>query len=110
MSVKRGVELGALQTQVLWLLGKKPSHGYELMKELNAIKKTKVTQGTLYPLLAKLEAAGFVKGERKGARNKRVYSLTPKGKAVMRESCAEFVKLFSGIISDFKCTSCGCSE
>ena len=106
MSVRRGVELGALQMQVLWLLGKKPGHGYELMKELNAIKKTKVTQGTLYPLLAKLAAAGFVKGERKGSRNKRVYSLTPKGKAVKRESCGEFVKLFSGIISDFRCGAC----
>ena len=110
MSVKRGVELGMLQMQVLWLLGKKPAYGYEMMRELNAIKKTKVTQGTLYPLLVKLAAAGFVKGERKGARNKRVYSLTPKGRAVMRQSCAEFVGNFSGIISDFKCTSCGCSK
>lgn len=106
MSANRNVDLGVLQMQVLWLLSKKPSHGYSLMAELNRIKKTRITQGTLYPVLAKLEALRLVKGKKGGARGKKVYRLTPEGKKVLLRNCAEFCAVFGGIIADFYCASC----
>lgn len=117
MSVKRTKRLGresdvgALQMQLLWLLSKKPAHGYELMKTLNAIKKTKVTQSTLYPALSALEKKGLVQsGKASGARGKKVYSLTGSGKRVMKQNCAEFVGIFKGIIADFYCPLCNCKR
>ena len=45
----------------LLLLSEKPKHGYELMKSLDAIKSTKITQGTLYPALQRLEELNLIK-------------------------------------------------
>lgn len=109
MSVDRtiGVDLGDLQMQILWFLGKKPAHGYELMKRLSEIKKTRITQGTLYPTVAKLEEMDLIRARKRGARGKKVFSLTPKGKRVMERNCAEFCKIFGGIFVDFYCCGCG---
>jgi len=109
MSVKRHkdkseLELGLLQTQVLWLL-KNPTHGYELMKKLNVLKKTKITQGTLYPTLQRLDELELITSKMRG--RKRVYHLTPDGKRVMRDSCLDFCKTFHGIFEDFVCEKCG---
>lgn len=98
--------LGVLEMQTLWLIGKGPSHGYELMKGLGKIKRTKITQGTLYPLLAKLKKKKLVKAGEATARGKITYSLTTEGKKVMRRNCGEFVEIFTGIIRDFRCSSC----
>ena len=105
MSRDSNINLGLTQTQMLWLIAKKPSHGYALMKELSRIKKTKVTQAMVYPALNKLVKAGLVKA-RHGERGKKVYELTAKGKKVTRETCREFVEMFSGIFTDFMCRKC----
>ena len=101
---KSEIELGMLQMQVLWLLSRKPSHGYMLMKDLNGLKKTKVTQGTLYPTMQRLEDLGLVKGDEQ--KRKIVYHLTPRGKKVMTDACRDFSRTFFGIFNDFVCHSC----
>lgn len=106
MSVYRTIELGLLQMQVLWILSKQPLHGYKLMELLNGIKRTKVTQGTLYPVLAKLEALRFIKAGKEGARGKKTYHLTVSGKRVAAQSCREFVSIYQSIFYDFCCSSC----
>ncbi len=104
---KRGfseIELGILQMQVLWLLSRKPTHGYEIMKVLSAIKKTKITQGTLYPTLQRLEERGLIKRHEEG--RKSVYSITLRGTKVMNDSCMDFSKTFFGIFQNFVCEKC----
>lgn len=98
------IELGLLQMQILWVLSRKPTHGYELMKMLNEMKKTKVTQGTLYPALRALEERGLIKGHEE--ERKQVYSITPKGSRVMIDSCMDFSKTFFGIFQSFVCEKC----
>lgn len=100
---KPELELGLLQMQILWLL-KRPSHGYALMKSLNALKRTKITQGTLYPALQRLEELGLIR--RKKVARKHVWHLTEKGKRTMKRSCAEFCVTFQGIFRDFICERC----
>ena len=58
------IDLGILQMQILWLLNRKDTHGYELMKNLNEIKNTKITQGTLYPALQRLEELNLIKSKK----------------------------------------------
>ena len=103
MSVGRNI--GILELQVLWLLSKEPRHGYALMKELDALKSTRITQGTLYPVLARLERKKLVKSRR--VSNKRVYSPTAEGRKVMKKNAKDLVSVFSGIIGDFYCSCCG---
>ena len=99
-------DLGMLQMQVLWLLERGPTHGYALMKKLNVIKKTKIGQGTLYPTLQKLEGNGYIEVKDTGARGRKIYDITTKGKTIMRRSCDDFVFVFSGIFDEYKCRHC----
>lgn len=98
------IELGLLQMQILWLLSRKSTHGYDIMKMLGKIKKTKVTQGTLYPTLQTLEKRGLIK--RHDEDRKTVYSITPKGTKVMNETCVDFSKTFFGIFQNYVCEKC----
>jgi PadR family transcriptional regulator, regulatory protein PadR len=70
---------------ILWLIAQKPKHGYELMSEIKRLTGRKLKPGTLYPLLYKLEADGFLVGEwiEKGKRDLRRYSLTSEGKVLL---------------------------
>ncbi|HLN88481.1 MAG TPA: PadR family transcriptional regulator, partial [Candidatus Binatia bacterium] len=55
---------GYIRMGVLILLNKKPSHGYEIMKEINSRTKGfwQPTAGGVYPILSDLEKSGFIKG------------------------------------------------
>jgi DNA-binding PadR family transcriptional regulator len=110
MSVKihknKDEDLGMLQMQVLWLLEKEPDHGYSLMKKLSEIKSTKIEQGTLYPLLQKLESNGYIEIKDTGTRGRKIYRITKNGRAVMRRSCEDFIFTFDNIIEDYKCKKC----
>lgn len=101
---KSEIELGLLQMQILWLL-KKPTHGYCLMKELNELKKTKITQGTLYPTLQRLEELRLISS--KIEQRRKIYRLTTKGKKIMKDACKDFCQTFHGIFHDFVCDKCG---
>lgn len=98
------IELGILQMQILWLVNRKPTHGYEIMKTLSEMKKTKITQGTLYPTLQRLEERGLIKRHEED--RKSVYSITPEGKRVMNDACLDFSKTFFGIFQNFVCEKC----
>lgn len=101
---KSEIELGMLQMQILWLLSRKSTHGYDMMKALSILKGTSITQGTLYPTLKRLEELELIKRDEKDRRI--IYYITAKGKRTMNESCLEFVKTFYGIFHDFACQSC----
>src|SRR3989338_2274105 len=98
------IELGLLQMQILWLLSRKSTHGYDIMKMLGEIKKTKVTQGTLYPTLQSLKKRALIK--RHDEDRKSVYSITLKGRKVMNETCLDFSRTFFGIFQNFVCEKC----
>jgi DNA-binding PadR family transcriptional regulator len=98
------IDLGLLQMQILWILSKKHMHGYLLMKELDELKKTKITQSTLYPALQKLEKMKLIKSKKK--ERTIVYHVTERGKKAMNNACKDFCRTFSGIIKDFVCGKC----
>jgi len=90
--------------QILWLLSRSSNYGYELMKKLSKIKNKKITQGTIYPTLNKLEKRGVIQSKFLG--NKKIYELTKKGKIVSKQICLEFTNTFEGIFKDFVCSKC----
>ena len=98
------IELGLLQMQILWLLSRKSTHGYDLMRDLETMRGKKITQGTLYPTLQKLEELGFIKGHEE--ENRVVYKITSAGSKMMHETCTDFVKTFFGVFHDFACMKC----
>src|SRR6202142_1426358 len=74
-----------------------PSHlrreqsGYTLRKSL-AVHGMVIDEGTLYPLLRRLESQGLLVSEwrEEEKRNKRFYRLSPDGKAILKQLLVEW--------------------
>ena len=66
-------------------------YGYTLRKEL-ADRGLDIDEGTLYPLLRRLESQGLLISEwrEQDNRDKRFYRLAPAGKRVLKELLAEW--------------------
>lgn len=60
--MRRELARGTVELAILSVLGSKPHYGYELLTELNALTGgvPELKEGTLYPLLHRLEDAGAV--------------------------------------------------
>jgi PadR family transcriptional regulator PadR len=61
-SIERELKRGSLELIVLHLLGPGEAYGYEIVSKLTAETNgaLEVSDGTLYPVLYRLERAGFV--------------------------------------------------
>ena len=84
-SIERELKRGSLELIVLHLLAPGEAYGYEIVSKLTAETNgaLEVTDGTLYPVLYRLERAGFVavrwETPERGVPRK-YYALTEKGR------------------------------
>ena len=87
-------EHGALRLYLLKLLDEAPRHGYELMQQLEDQFNGLYTPsaGTIYPRLARLQAAGLVE-QIDGESGRKTYRLTDAGRAELAERGAELADL-----------------
>src|SRR5687768_8334240 len=97
---------GHLETLVLSTLRRSEAHGFEILRRLEAAGSgaLELKEGSLYPALYRLEAAGLVRGTwedakstRRGPR-RRMYRLTPKGRRRFDQARDEFQR-FTSVIS-----------
>ncbi len=104
---------GHLENLILSALRKGDAHGFEILKRLEAggSGALRLKEGSLYPALYRLEAAGLVKGAwesepakgeptRRGPR-RRIYRLTTKGDKRLHAARNEwdiFVTVIGGIL------------
>ncbi|WP_225046962.1 PadR family transcriptional regulator [Lacticaseibacillus kribbianus] len=75
---------GVLEGCVLAILAKTPTYGYALMQALHDYGFTSIAGGTLYPLLAKLEASGDLVGSQRESPDgpaRKYFALTAQGEA-----------------------------
>ena len=95
---------GVLDLCVLAALADGERYGYELAQHLERAGLGRVKGGTLYPLLARLEAAGFVTGEWRQGRQgqgRKYYTLTSDGRRGLEEQASawkEFVARTTALI------------
>ncbi len=82
----RRLRRGVLKFAMLKLLAEIPRHGYDLMREIRE-KGWGGGAGSIYPLLAALEAAGLIAGREEGER--RIYEITEQGRRHLGEHAAE---------------------
>jgi len=100
---------GHLETMVLSALEQGEAHGLEILRRLEdaGCGLLRLKEGSLYPALYRLEAAGEVKAVweqephgRRGAR-RRIYRLTAKGQRKLdagRVEWQQFVRILGGIL------------
>jgi PadR family transcriptional regulator PadR len=97
---------GYIRMGVLILLNKKPSHGYEIMKEIKNRTKGfwQPTAGGVYPILRDLEQSGYVKGQWQTQKNRRlkVYKITDSGEAILKHAIIKQAEIFNNISSLFQ--------
>lgn len=82
------IRKGLLDYCICKLLSEKEKYGYQLVKELEQLPNLIITEGTIYPILAKLKKEGYLSSQLKDDGSgpaRKYYSLTPKGKKVKGE-------------------------
>jgi PadR family transcriptional regulator, regulatory protein PadR len=102
----KAFQKGSAEMIVLALLEQRARHGYELAKliETRSEGRLEFHVASLYPLLYRLEAKGWVLGrwvEKPSERRRRFYKITPQGKKVLamqRKNLAEFLEALNRVI------------
>lgn len=94
---------GTAELLVLQILAKNgESYGYELVRSIAETSNNvfEFQEGTLYPLLYRLEARGFVESTKKlssSGKERRYYAITTSGKAVLKDRRAELGAFVQGL-------------
>ncbi len=103
-SLERELRRGTLELLLLRILADEPTYGYELLSRLGkrSSGRFKIKEGTLYPVLYRLEDADLVEPEweqrARGAARK-IYRLTTAGQQRLVELTTEWQGFAAGIES-----------
>lgn len=79
---------------ILWLLSRKPRHGYELIVEFKRLTGRRLKPSIVYPFLHRLEREGFASSQWlvKGKRKIKHYTLTKNGEELFKKVRETFAK------------------
>lgn len=93
---------GTLDLLLLKVLALEPLHGWAIAQRLASMSndQLKVSQGSLYPALHKLEQQGWIEAEWAPSENNRrakFYQLTKAGRRALENEAAEWERLSSAI-------------
>ena len=99
LELRRGLLIVAVLAQL-----RKEYYGYTLRKDLAALG-IEIDEGTLYPLLRRLETQGLLLSEwrEEAKRNKRFYRLSDQGTEILTQLLAEWRSIdhsLNGIVSE----------
>ena len=92
---------GLMSLVVLALLEREDMYGYQLVEEVSKRSGGLITtqEGSLYPVLYKLEDAGLISSRKipVGKRRRILYHLEPAGTQQLREMVAEYRSVVQGV-------------
>ena len=100
MSIRSQLLKGILDGCVLAVIEKETVYGYELSEKLQKAGLKDVSEGTIYPVLLRLQKNEYIVGEMRPSEsgpNRKYYSLTDKGKEALEEIRTEWELLASPI-------------
>ena len=92
---------GILESCVLKFIAIAPTYGYEIIAALKEYGFTTITEGTLYPILLRLEQKGAVTTRRVASPSgpsRKYYFITEEGQAILTRFYADWTNV-SGIVS-----------
>ena len=87
---------------ILAAVAREPGHGYAILQRVNSqgSEVFDLPEGTVYPLLHKLDHEGLISGkwrETDSGRQIKVYSITPKGKRALNRQRSDWDRLVSAV-------------
>lgn len=92
------------------LLQRGPKHGYELIKTLKTYFGREISPAHIYPFLSLLEKNKLISCKKIGAREKKQYFMTQKGKKFTKNLLNKFDEMTIALIESKikKCAHCNC--
>ena len=102
MSKPSDLVQGTLDLLLLTIIGLEPIHGWAISQRLKQVSgdALKVSDGSLYPALHKLEQEGWIRADWKTTENGRrakFYSLTRPGRRALEREAADWKRLAGAI-------------
>lgn len=95
---------GLAELALLSVLDERPHYGLEILERLRGEAGLGLAEGTIYPLLHRLERAGLTRSEwrleEEGARPRKYYALTDRGRGDLASQLTEWRRL-AGSLSAF---------
>jgi PadR family transcriptional regulator PadR len=91
---------GVVELAVLFLIRRAPRYGYELAVALSEWKPLAAPEGTLYPLLRRLQRDELIRGEWVESREgppRKYYRLTNRGEALLTQQLDEWDCLIEAV-------------
>lgn len=91
---------GTLEGCILKIIAREPTYGYAIATTLRESGFSDLTEGTLYPLLLRLERKGLIRAEYRagqGGPSRKYYNLTPDGQQYLEEFMAAWREAAAGI-------------
>lgn len=90
---------GLIRLHILHHAGEGPIFGLAIIEELRR-HGYDLSPGTLYPMLHGMERKGYLCSRREGAgrRARRIYDITPAGRAALRDARAKVRELFGELL------------
>ena len=92
---------GVPELLALRLLGRRPMHGYDLVQDIKLATGGRLSfgEGSVYPVLHRLEAEGAIVGARQNVngRERVVYRLTPTGEQRLGASAENWARVAAAI-------------
>ena len=105
MSLRSQLLKGILDGCVLSVIEKEPVYGYELSKKLQEVGLGDVSEGTIYPILLRLQKNGLIYGQMQPSEsgpNRKYYYLTEQGKESLDTIISEWKQIVNPVHLLFK--------
>jgi PadR family transcriptional regulator len=102
--LSREILLAFWKVHILHHASEEPLHGQWMLKELRH-HGYEISPGTLYPLLARMERLGWLKGSANRRGHKRArkdYQLTTEGRKVLEHIRGQIQELYAEVVVDAK--------
>jgi PadR family transcriptional regulator PadR len=102
MTARRELLMGNIEPLLLYMFVETPMYGYQIIRELENRSQGyfKFKEGTLYPVLHRMESEGLIIAEWRsldGGRQRKYYNITPKGAKALVEKRAEWRELLNAV-------------
>ncbi|MET1249966.1 PadR family transcriptional regulator [Sporolactobacillus sp. STCC-11] len=84
---------GIIEIIILKLIAEKDSYGYQIVKDLSGFNSLAIKEGSLYPILYRLEDNLFIESSwvnKIKGKPKKYYSITPEGRAVLTKNLVKW--------------------
>ncbi len=91
---------GILQGSILAIIGQKETYGYEISQALARYGFGTISEGTIYPLLLRLEKGGLIMArfmESGSGPRRKYYTLTPEGREELQQFRSSYWEMTAAV-------------